>query len=60
MTCRQSLAECCFVATLPMSKQQYFRPVACNFYGMSVTCCMLFIVLDGLPSVAKYDIDNQA
>ncbi len=38
MKCCQSLAECLFVMTLPMSKQQYLLPVACHFYCLSATC----------------------
>ncbi len=40
MTLCKSFAKCCFVMTLPMSKQQHFWHVTKIFYNMSTTCCM--------------------
>ncbi len=45
----QCLAKCHFVVTLTISKQQHFWPVARNFYKLSETCFLLFIVLASYP-----------
>ncbi len=45
----QTLAKCCFVTTLPLSKQHHFWPVDKKIYKISETCCMLCIVLVSYP-----------